>query len=445
MTRLCQHCQNLFETKQPHQKICPTCRITPYLCACNCKQTRLPSISSGQCTFPKFIFGHTIPTGITIYCNKCKKPRYVPTWMQTQRKKHGNQKYDQTTFICQECINSTTLEISCETCEKPVKVTQEIKQAKEHHYCSLECYWNRSGNYGKNTRSYYPYEFKMIREWILERDGYQCFNCKTEEDLAVHHITGDTSVNDPFSLMTLCVACNASESHAHEGWMAWCYDSLGNIHGNHHGDGFSNFIIAGTDECGVGSWMGNLVACCFASKGPLISKGFDINDSKAISKKSREKIVNFITKWEQKEPNVIHTFGIVTAAEINKLQNIQEASKLAMCRAVTQIVDYFKQPIDVLYIDWYNLPTLNTNMVKKQIWSKQGDSKFRHVMIASNLGKVFRDNYMAELHQLYPQYDLVNNKGYGSETHKQALLTSGVTSEHRLYYRPIQEILNNKI
>jgi 5-methylcytosine-specific restriction endonuclease McrA len=55
--------------------------------------------------------------------------------------------------------------------------------------------------------------FGVSRETILKRDGYKCNNCKSEEDLVIHHINGkgrsvDIPDNDLRNLVTLCRSCH---------------------------------------------------------------------------------------------------------------------------------------------------------------------------------------------------------------------------------------------
>jgi ribonuclease HII len=53
------------------------------------------------------------------------------------------------------------------------------------------------------------------------------------------------------------------------------------------------------------------------------------------------------------------------------------------------------------------------------------------VAAASVIAKVHRDNYMIELATRYPDYGFERHKGYGSQSHRDALVNHGLTAEHR--------------
>ena len=54
-------------------------------------------------------------------------------------------------------------------------------------------------------------------------------------------------------------------------------------------------------------------------------------------------------------------------------------------------------------------------------------------------GKVERDRRMEEFDQLYPQYGLAQNKGYGTPDHLEALRRHGPSPLHRYSYAPVRE------
>ena len=124
--------------------------------------------------------------------------------------------------------------------------------------------------------------------------------------------------------------------------------------------------------------------------------------------------------------------GIVTPEEIDKI-NILNASILAMHRALDQlqvrpeaiIVDGnrfkpYKDPAD-----GKTLPS--TTIVK-------GDGKYLSIAAASILAKTYRDDYMNQLAEEYPQYDWLSNKGYPTKKHRDAIRQFGITPYHRKSY-----------
>ena len=68
-----------------------------------------------------------------------------------------------------------------------------------------------------------------------------------------------------------------------------------------------------------------------------------------------------------------------------------------------------------------------------------GDARSVSIAAASILAKVERDRRMEEFDQIYPQYGLAQNKGYGTPEHLEALRRHGPTPLHRFSYAPVRE------
>ena len=64
----------------------------------------------------------------------------------------------------------------------------------------------------------------------------------------------------------------------------------------------------------------------------------------------------------------------------------------------------------------------------------KGDGKFLSIAAASILAKTFRDDFMDELHQQFPMYDWLSNKGYPTQKHKMAIQEYGLTDFHRVTF-----------
>lgn len=71
----------------------------------------------------------------------------------------------------------------------------------------------------------------------------------------------------------------------------------------------------------------------------------------------------------------------------------------------------------------------------------KGDNKNLLIGAASILAKVAKDNEMLALHNIYPQYHLKDNKGYGTKAHIQAILDFGYTQEHRKSFHITQRLI----
>lgn len=175
-------------------------------------------------------------------------------------------------------------------------------------------------------------------------------------------------------------------------------------------------IEAGCDEAGRGCLAGAVYAAAV-----ILPHDFHnelLNDSKQLSEKQRYALREVIEKEA-----VAWAVGVVTPEEIDKI-NILNASFLAMHRAI----DGLKVRPQHLLIDgnrfnkYQDLP--HTTIVK-------GDGKYLSIAAASILAKTYRDDYMKELHETYPQYDWKGNKGYPTPKHRAAIAQYGITPYHR--------------
>ncbi|WP_405371987.1 ribonuclease HII [Phocaeicola sp.] len=178
----------------------------------------------------------------------------------------------------------------------------------------------------------------------------------------------------------------------------------------------SELIEAGCDEAGRGCLAGAVYAAAV-----ILPHDFHnelLNDSKQLSEKQRYALREVIEKEA-----VAWAVGVVTPEEIDKI-NILNASFLAMHRAI----DGLKVRPQHLLIDgnrfnkYQDLP--HTTIVK-------GDGKYLSIAAASILAKTYRDDYMKELHEAYPQYDWKGNKGYPTPKHRAAIAQYGITPYHR--------------
>ncbi|MGN1062806.1 MAG: ribonuclease HII [Alphaproteobacteria bacterium] len=194
-----------------------------------------------------------------------------------------------------------------------------------------------------------------------------------------------------------------------------------------------NGLIAGFDEAGRGPWCGPVVAACVCwpdLKIP-VELAEQINDSKKLSAKKRERLFDLITA-----SNAITGIGQASAAEIDRL-NILQASFLAMRRALEAVRAQGFAPAYAL-IDGNRLPAWADIPCRAVIG---GDGKSLSVAAASVLAKVTRDRLMTALARDFPAYGWDKNAGYGTAEHIAALHTHGITEHHRLSYAPIKKIL----
>ena len=189
--------------------------------------------------------------------------------------------------------------------------------------------------------------------------------------------------------------------------------------------------ICGIDEVGRGCLAGPVysAAVVLNQKTNFGSKDFNqINDSKKLSEKKREKLFDYIIDISK------FGIGICTVEEIDHL-GIQQAVKVSMIRAVESLEI---QP-DHLLIDnmKLDLDIPQTSIIK-------GDQISKSISSASIIAKVSRDNLMKnQISNNYPMYKFEKNKGYGTKEHMDAIKTFGITKQHRKSFEPIKSMIEN--
>lgn len=185
-------------------------------------------------------------------------------------------------------------------------------------------------------------------------------------------------------------------------------------------------VYCGVDEAGAGPLCGDVVAAAVIldPENPIA----ELNDSKKISEKKREKLFPII-----KEKALAYCIARATPEEIDQI-NILNARMLAMSRAVAGL----KLSPDYVLVDGNRLPKLEqpgTAIIK-------GDGIIAAISAASILAKVQRDHEMVELDKQYPQYGLAQHKGYPTKAHVAALQEHGVVEIYRKSYKPVKALLD---
>ena len=187
---------------------------------------------------------------------------------------------------------------------------------------------------------------------------------------------------------------------------------------------YTGKVEAGCDEAGRGCLAGSVYAAAVIF--PEDYQNDELNDSKQLTDRRRKQLREIIQR-----DAVAWAVGIVSPEEIDRI-NILNASILAMHRALDQltvrpeaiIVDgnRFKPYRPVVDGSAVNFP--HTTIVK-------GDGKYLSIAAASILAKTYRDDYMDQLAEEFPQYDWLSNKGYPTKKHREAIRQYGITPYHR--------------
>lgn len=179
-------------------------------------------------------------------------------------------------------------------------------------------------------------------------------------------------------------------------------------------------IEAGCDEAGRGCLAGPVFAAAV-----ILPEGYCnelLNDSKKLTEHRRDQLRAIIER-----DALAWAVGVVTAEEIDHI-NILNASFLAMHRAV----DALTVRPEHLLIDGYRFKpyhdTPHTCIVK-------GDGKMMSIAAASILAKTHRDEFMARIHEEFPQYAWNINKGYPTKAHRAAISQYGPSPYHRKSFR----------
>ena len=213
-------------------------------------------------------------------------------------------------------------------------------------------------------------------------------------------------------------------------------------------------IEAGCDEAGRGCLAGSVYAAAVIF--PEDYQNEELNDSKQLTDKKRHALREIIER-----DALAWAVGIVTPEEIDKI-NILNASILAMHRALDQL----KVRPEAIIVDGnrfkpythpqslqgrthpQSLPNGGTSRTTESNQCSlpsggqgvvhtcvvKGDAKYLSIAAASILAKTYRDDYMDQLAEEYPQYDWKSNKGYPTKKHRAAIKQYGVTPYHRMSY-----------
>lgn len=174
-------------------------------------------------------------------------------------------------------------------------------------------------------------------------------------------------------------------------------------------------FLAGVDEAGRGPLVGPVVAAAV-----ILPKDFyhkEINDSKKLSYKQREKLFDVIIT------NAIsYSFSVISQSTIDNI-NILNASLLAMKKSVHKL----RPTPEIVLIDGNKSFGTNTKLIPLV----KGDSLSQSIAAASIIAKVIRDRMMNRLAEKYSLYGWEKNKGYPTKQHIEALLKYGPSPIHR--------------
>lgn len=200
-------------------------------------------------------------------------------------------------------------------------------------------------------------------------------------------------------------------------------------------------VVAGCDEVGRGSLAGPVSVGVVIIRPETAVELPGVKDSKLLRPAVREALVPDILAWADAS-----AVGHAAAHEIDSL-GLVSALRLAGMRALTQAAGTLVPDFVILdgNQDWLSEPA-QADLFGSSLpaaapvpWTLQtrikADMSCLSVAAASVLAKVERDAIMMGLAEMYPAFGWDANMGYGTASHRAAIVADGPTDFHRKTWR----------
>ena len=171
--------------------------------------------------------------------------------------------------------------------------------------------------------------------------------------------------------------------------------------------------LCGIDEAGRGPFAGPMVVAGVILK----SRINELDDSKKLTKKKREKLFDLIIK------NSIYHIVFSSAQKIDEVG-------LSQC-----LQDSIHEIMKNINADEYLMDGNTAFGIDNLNFLIKADASIKEVSAASILAKVSRDRYMCELAKQYPVYSFEKHKGYGTKVHTDAIIKNGYSPIHRRTFK----------
>ena len=195
-------------------------------------------------------------------------------------------------------------------------------------------------------------------------------------------------------------------------------------------------LEVGVDEAGRGCLFGRVYSAvviwnpelneCFND---IQDKINEIKDSKKLSKKKRKQLKEFIEKYA-----IDYQVSYIENDEIDKINILNSAIK-SMHKALNKL----NVVPELILVDGNRFKPYYYN--NKEIEHKciiKGDDNYISIAAASILAKEYRDEYIEDLckeNEDLMKYNLLNNMGYGTQGHRDAIKEYGITDYHRKTFK----------
>lgn len=207
-----------------------------------------------------------------------------------------------------------------------------------------------------------------------------------------------------------------------------------------------NIFEIGVDEAGRGPMFGRVYTAAVILPKDDTFDHSKVKDSKKFhSKKKIEEVAEYIKSnalsWyvSYEDEKTIDEINILQATQQSMHSSILEVRKQFIQKMKEHGNDNYKfhllidgnyfKPITIVNKKNGKLETLSYDTIEG------GDNKYTAIAAASILAKVYRDKYIDDLCEEYPdlitKYGLDSNKGYGSKKHMDGIKEHGITIWHR--------------
>lgn len=185
-------------------------------------------------------------------------------------------------------------------------------------------------------------------------------------------------------------------------------------------------FIVGLDEVGRGCFAGPVVAAAVIL--PINTTNPMLKDSKVMTQKEREAAFKWIKE------HCVYGIGVVHHRIVDE-RNIWQATLIAMKKALMHALQGLSVCPSLIVTDAMPLDVSDTHISDVPVYFfTQGESKSSSIAAASIVAKVTRDAMMKLYDQAIPGYGLTSNKGYGTSTHRKALLDYRYSVIHRVSF-----------
>ena len=190
----------------------------------------------------------------------------------------------------------------------------------------------------------------------------------------------------------------------------------------------------GLDEAGRGCLFGPVCVAGVTWLDEDPEHCIEIRDSKKCTEKHRLQCYDTII-----EHSKAYSIQMIDNNAIDK-DNILRSSLKGMHLCLDEISKHTM--IDKILVDGNHFYTYYSKEQEEFLDHEciiKGDNIYKSIAAASILAKTYRDNYILQLVEEYPElkkYDIHNNKGYGTKKHMEAIKEHGITQWHRKSFAP---------